>query len=121
MHRPSRPLSAALLSCLLAGPAIAQTSMTGMAMAPSSPMDRSMQTGMAAMNRGMASAPITGDPDRDFVAMMLPHHEGAVAMARSELQYGKDPQLRRMAKAIITSQDQEIAEMHAWQAAHPAP
>ena len=66
---------------------------------------------------GMEGAP-SGDADRDFVAMMLPHHQGAVDMARIELQYGKDPALRRLAAAIIKAQAVEIAEMQAWQLRH---
>jgi uncharacterized protein (DUF305 family) len=53
----------------------------------------------------------SGDVDRDFVAMMVPHHEGAIAMAQSELRYGKNEQLRRMAQEIVVTQRQEIAAM----------
>ncbi len=74
---------------------------------------------MAGMQRGMAATPMTGDADRDFVAMMVPHHVSAVAMARTELRYGKSPQMRRLAQAIIDGQQREIGEMKAWQAAHP--
>jgi uncharacterized protein (DUF305 family) len=71
------------------------------------------------MMMNMDSAPMTGDADKDFVAMMIPHHRGAIDMAKVELQYGKDPQLRAMAEAIIKAQEEEIAEMKKWQAAHP--
>ena len=67
----------------------------------------------------MDSAPMTGDADKDFVAMMIPHHQGAIDMAKVELQYGKDEKLRAMAQAIVEAQEKEIAEMKAWQAAHP--
>jgi Domain of unknown function (DUF305) len=53
----------------------------------------------------------TGDIDRDFVAMMIPHHQGAIDMAISELRYGKNEQLRRIAQEIIVEQMQEIAAM----------
>ena len=53
----------------------------------------------------------TGNIDRDFVAMMSPHHQGAIDMAISELRYGKNEQLRRLAQEIIVSQTQEIAAM----------
>ena len=53
----------------------------------------------------------TGDIDRDFAAMMLPHHQGAIDMAISELRYGKNEQLRRIAQEIIVDQMQEIAAM----------
>lgn len=61
----------------------------------------------------------TGDADRDFVAMMIPHHQGAVEMAKIELQYGTDPALKKMAEQIIVSQESEIAFMKDWQEAHP--
>jgi uncharacterized protein (DUF305 family) len=53
----------------------------------------------------------TGDPDRDFAAMMIPHHQGAIDMAKVELQFGKDPVLRRLAQGIIVEQLQEIEVM----------
>jgi uncharacterized protein (DUF305 family) len=66
-----------------------------------------------AMTRMMADMTIkpTGDIDRDFVAMMVPHHQGAVDMARAELKYGHNEQLRRLAQEIIVTQGQEIAAM----------
>jgi hypothetical protein len=54
----------------------------------------------------------SGDIDRDFVAMMAPHHQGAIDMAISELRYGKNEQLRRIAQEIIVDQMQEIAAMN---------
>jgi hypothetical protein len=53
----------------------------------------------------------TGDVDRDFVAMMTPHHQGAIEMAMSELRYGRNERLHRMAQEIIITQQQEIAAM----------
>jgi uncharacterized protein (DUF305 family) len=70
------------------------------------------------MMDAMHAAPMTGDADKDFVAMMIPHHQGAIDMAKVELQYGKDPELRAMAETIVKAQEAEIAEMKAWQAAH---
>jgi uncharacterized protein (DUF305 family) len=67
----------------------------------------------AAMNQMMADMKIkaTGDVDRDFVAMMVPHHQGAVDMAKAELQYGHNARLRRLAHEIVVKQQQEITEM----------
>lgn len=74
---------------------------------------------MATMGHAMADAQRTGDPDRDFVAMMLPHHQGAVDMAKVELRYGHDPVLRRLARNIVAAQDREIELMRHWQTTHP--
>ena len=67
----------------------------------------------AAMDKMMADMNVkpTGDADRDFVAMMIPHHQGAIDMARSLLRYGHNEQLRRLAQEIIVTQQQEIAAM----------
>nr|WP_244525225.1 MULTISPECIES: DUF305 domain-containing protein [Bradyrhizobium] len=65
---------------------------------------------MTKMMNDMAAKP-SGDIDRDFVAMMAPHHQGAIDMAVIELRYGKNEQLRRIAQEIIVSQLQEIAAM----------
>ncbi len=61
----------------------------------------------------------TGNSDRDFAAMMIPHHQGAIDMARVQLQHGKDPQLRQMAQEIIGAQEREIAILKEWLAQHP--
>jgi uncharacterized protein (DUF305 family) len=69
-----------------------------------------MQTSMMSMHRAMQAAP-TGDTDADFVAMMVPHHQGAIDMARIQLRYGHNEQLRRIAQGIIVEQQQEIIAM----------
>ena len=66
---------------------------------------------MHIMNEGMTRAPMTGDADHDFAAMMIPHHQGAVDMAKAELLYGTNPVLRRLAQEIIVTQGQEIQVM----------
>jgi uncharacterized protein (DUF305 family) len=71
------------------------------------------------MNRDMGAVPMTGDADRDFVAMMIPHHQGAIDMAQFELRHGKDPALRRLATEIVEAQKKEIAMMKRWQTTHP--
>ena len=60
----------------------------------------------------------TGDADKDFVMMMIPHHQGAIEMAKIELRYGKDSTLRAMAEEVIKAQHEEIAKMEAWQKEH---
>ena len=63
---------------------------------------------------------LTGDPDRDFVTLMIPHHQGAIDMAKALLLYGKDPQLGRLAQEIITDQQSEIQLMQLWLKQHGA-
>lgn len=77
----------------------------------------------AAMNKMMADMTIkpTGDVDRDFVAMMVPHHQGAIAMAQAELKYGHNEQLRRMAQQIVAAQQQEIGTMRLAVGEQPQP
>jgi uncharacterized protein (DUF305 family) len=69
-----------------------------------------MQESMMRMHVAMAVSP-TGTVDGDFVAMMVPHHQGAIDMARIQLRYGHNEQLRRIAQEIIVEQQQEIAAM----------
>ena len=66
---------------------------------------------MATMMKGMMIKP-TGDVDRDFAAMMIAHHQGAIDMARAELNHGTNQQLRQIAQKIILDQNQEITAMH---------
>jgi uncharacterized protein (DUF305 family) len=66
-----------------------------------------------AMMKSMHIA-LSGDADVEFVRGMIPHHQGAIDMAKVELQYGKDSALKSMAEKIIADQEKEIAEMKAW-------
>lgn len=73
----------------------------------------SMHVTMVRMVEEVHGQEMTGNPDRDFLAMMIPHHEGAVEMARLVLVYGNDPLVRRLAEEIIASQQAEITAMRA--------
>jgi uncharacterized protein (DUF305 family) len=72
-----------------------------------------MSAAVDKMHEKMAAARQTGDPDRDFLAMMIPHHAGAVEMARLVLIYGRDPLVRQLAEEIIAGQQAEMAGMRA--------
>lgn len=73
-----------------------------------------MNASMAQMDRDMAAAPMNNSVDHDFVTMMIPHHQGAIDMAKAELSYGKDPVMRRLAQEIIVDQKSEIDAMQLW-------
>jgi YVTN family beta-propeller protein len=102
-----------VIAVTLVGIAFAATSSVSAqpAARSASPFQAEMDGSMAVMDRAMMAAPMNGRPDHDFAAMMIPHHQGAVAMARAELLYGKDPILRRLAEEIIVTQQQEILVM----------
>jgi uncharacterized protein (DUF305 family) len=87
------------------------------AMAGDSPATTGYRAAMDHMQHGMMH-PFTNDADRDFVSGMIPHHQGAIDMAKVELQYGHDPVLKRLAQNILAAQEQEIALMRRWQAQH---
>ncbi|HEY6003192.1 MAG TPA: DUF305 domain-containing protein [Anaeromyxobacter sp.] len=72
---------------------------------------REMDAGMEKMMKDMHAPGYTGNADVDFLAMMIPHHEGAVEMARLVLLHGRDPLTRQLADEIIASQTSEIAAM----------
>jgi len=69
---------------------------------------------MERMDRQMTEAPINGNIDHDFASMMIPHHQGAIDMAKAELLYGKNPVMRRLAQEILVDQQSEIDAMHLW-------
>ena len=78
------------------------------------PFDQLMADAMNVMHRNMHKAEYSSDADYDFVTMMIPHHQGAIDMAKALLLYGKDPQMRRLAQEIITDQQSEIQLMQLW-------
>lgn len=77
-------------------------------------MKQSMMGGMDAMQK----MPMSGDPDKDFAMMMKIHHQGALDLAQVELDQGKSPEMKAMAKSIIAAQKKEIAQFDRWLAKH---
>ena len=69
---------------------------------------------MDKMHMAMSSISQSDNSDVDFVRLMLPHHQAAIEMAKTQLLYGKDPQMRRLAQEIITDQQLEIELMQRW-------
>jgi uncharacterized protein (DUF305 family) len=84
------------------------------------PFDQLMGEAMNVMHRDMHNAEYSGEADHDFVTMMIPHHQGAIDMAKALLLYAKDAQLRRLAQEIITDQQSEIQLMQLWLKHHGA-
>jgi hypothetical protein len=106
-----------VLLALAPAPAGAQDGHQHPMAADASAATKAFEEANARMMQEMRMVP-TGDPDMDFAMMMTPHHRGAVAMARIELQYGKDPELRKLAENIIRSQEEEIAFLEKWRMDH---
>ncbi|WP_436169363.1 DUF305 domain-containing protein [Bosea sp. LjRoot9] len=116
--RRRRPFLAALIAAAMAGGAAGAqlakaddaAAKPAEAVAAEAPF---LSENNAAMDRMMAAMEVkpSGDIDADFVAMMSPHHQGAIDMAIAYLRYGKNEQLRRLAQEIIVEQQQEIAAM----------
>jgi uncharacterized protein (DUF305 family) len=73
-----------------------------------------LMAGMASMNHDMMSGMTAKDVDVAFVCSMIPHHQGAISMAKAELRYGDDDWARQLAQKVIDAQEKEIADMRAW-------
>lgn len=78
-----------------------------------SPSSKAFAEANARMHKDMA-VPLTGNADVDFVQGMIPHHQGAIDMAKIVLEHGKDPEIRKLAEEVIKAQEGEIAMMKAW-------
>jgi uncharacterized protein (DUF305 family) len=124
---PAKTLGALVGAAMVAGLAVGAVaqesqlqdhSMPGMSGAAQG--GNSMKDAMSRMYRDMMAAPQTGNADQDFVAMMIPHHQGAIDMAKAELATGRDPEMRKLAEDIVRAQESEIAQMRAWQQTHSA-
>ena len=112
-------LSIALTLTLLTGGVAAQTAAAptqahahgAMQASPATGFQRDMEVGMARMMQDMHSPGYSGNVDVDFLTMMIPHHAGAVDMARLLLKHGRDPATRQLADEIIAGQTTEIESM----------
>lgn len=98
-------------------PAWQQDSLSNHAPTAESPWSALMAS-MEKMHATIAAAQPSGDADLDFVKLMLPHHQAAIDMAKIQLMYGKDPQMRRLAQEIVTDQQSEIDLMQLWLKQH---
>jgi uncharacterized protein (DUF305 family) len=109
-------LVVAFVALLLSRASVFAEDMKGMNMTmkpAATPADKAFAASMKTMMTSMNVKP-TGKPDEDFALMMIPHHQGAIDMAKVELQYGTDPELRQLATDIVAAQEKEIAQMKAW-------
>ena len=120
----SRTVLAALLSLGLAGGTLAQgthdhgsMSDKEMGSMKHDPKDNASTKEFKAADMAMMKdmdVPYTGDPDVDFRTHMIPHHKGAVAMAKVALRHAKDPATKAMAQKVVDDQEKEVGEMEAW-------
>ena len=118
MKRTSMALAALLAAGLLAGAAQAQQSHAGHGTpAAAKPGDSASTKAYREANMKMhkdMDIPYSGDADADFVRGMIPHHQGAIDMARIVLAHGKDPEIRKLAESVIRDQEKEVAMMKDW-------
>jgi uncharacterized protein (DUF305 family) len=92
--------------------------MGGMAMTADSPSTDAYRAAMDRMHADMMSMAYSGNADVDFVRGMIPHHQGAIDMAKVVLEHGKDPEIRKLAEDIVRAQEAEIRQMQEWLKAH---
>ena len=92
--------------------------MAGMSMDATSPSTEGYKAAMKKMHKDM-TIKYTGNADTDFVRGMIPHHQGAIDMAKVVIANGKDPEIRKLAENVVTAQEAEIKQMQDWLAKHP--
>jgi uncharacterized protein (DUF305 family) len=90
-----------------------------MEMAPIDEAHKALMAGMDAMHADMDQGMMAKDIDVAFICGMLPHHQGAIDMAKAELQYGDDPWAKELARGVIDAQTKEIAAMKEWLGKQP--
>lgn len=118
MQKITTTFAAAALS-LFALPVLAQDH-SGHAMPggnTDTPSTAAYMEAMEKMHTAM-DVPYTGDADVDFIRGMIPHHQGAIDMAKVVLEYGKDPDVKKLAEEVISAQEKEITWMNDWLAKH---
>jgi uncharacterized protein (DUF305 family) len=114
MARALRLLISLALIPAFAAPATQHTSHSHGSMPADAPYWEGLMESMTRMHAAMSSTRPSANADTDFVALMLPHHQAAIDMAKIELTFGKDEQLRRLAQEIVTDQESEIQLMKLW-------
>jgi len=117
--------TALILGIGTTGVAVAQESHSGhgmggtaMSKGASEPATKGYIDAMDKMHETMGGIEYTGAPDVDFALGMIPHHQAAIDMARVQLEYGKDPEIRKLSQDIIKAQEAEIKQLQDWLAAH---
>lgn len=118
-------VTASALALVLGSPIVSAQDMSGHNMSmdmshpkgDQGPSSQAFAKANAEMHKNMAIE-YSGDADADFVRSMIPHHQGAIDMAKVELQYGKNPELRKLAENIIQAQEAEIRVMQDWLKTH---